>query len=127
VNVTLVSRPLPPVTSQTVWVGIRLARPPWPCSTIRNGSLLEDRGVHPDRSQRRLDAEAGAGADPGGVDPGQVEAAQKVVGEGRPQGEVGDLGEGPLTRDVYLDLGADRSHRGAILEVCRKVPPDHRN
>ena len=36
-----------------------------------------------------------------------------------PAGEVGDRLEGPLARDVDLDLGADRAHRGAILFAAR--------
>ena len=34
----MVSEPGPSVSSQTVWVGMRLTRPPWPRSTIRKGA-----------------------------------------------------------------------------------------
>ena len=47
---------------------------------------LVDRRVHPDRAPARADPEAGAGADAGGLDPGQVEAGEEVVGERRAAG-----------------------------------------
>ena len=108
----MVSAPGPSVSSQSVIEGIRLARPPRPCSTSRCGLVgLDDRRVHPDPPRPHRDAKPRPGADPGRLDPGQVEVGEEVVGEGRAQGEVGDRLEGTLARHVDLDLCADRAHR----------------
>jgi hypothetical protein len=76
---------------------------------------LDDRRVRPDPSWAHGDAEAGAGADPLRLDPGQAEAGEEVVGEGRAKREVGDRLADARTGHVDLDLGTDRSHRRAIL------------
>ena len=45
-----------------------------------------------------------------------------MVGEGGRGGEVGDELERPLARHVDLDLGADRTHGGAILSPRARRP-----
>ena len=116
---TAVSEPGPSVSSQTVLVGMRLTRPPRPCSTIRwvPSSSTIVVSIQIERSGA-VDPEPRPRPDPGGLDPGQVEAGEEMVGEGGAVGEVAERLEDPLARDVDLDFGADRTHRGASLFVA---------
>jgi hypothetical protein len=78
---------------------------------------LDDRRVRPGPVQRHFEAKPRPGAQPRRLDPGEVEAGDEVVGEGGAVGEVGDELEGPLTRNVDLHLGAERTHGGESLGV----------
>ena len=53
-----------------------------------------------------MDPKTGPSADPAGLDPGQVEIGDEVVGEGGAAGEVADQLEGHLARHIDLDFGS---------------------
>ena len=112
----MVSEPGPSSSSQTVVVGMRLARPPRPCSTIRWGASSSSIAC-PSRPT------AGAGRRGSGRRRRRPRDSIRVrwksvrkwsVKDGR-RARSAIASKAALARHVDLDLCADRAHRGAIL------------
>ena len=113
----MVSEPGPSVSSQTVVDGDPVGAA---AAAVLDDPVrlleLDDRRVHPDRAQRRRRRGSGRRRRPrsDSIRVRWKSERKWSVKDGR-GGEVGDRLEDPLARDVDLDLGADRAHRGAIL------------